>query len=120
MSARAETYDALHRPDGYRFADVRASLRVAAEQRLATSLLIPVLPGIFDGAEEVAALISLAGELREGSAILLRDLAADPLRALAAVKGRETRIGVAHALERLRHELPQLRVGSFVRPLARI
>jgi hypothetical protein len=30
-SARAETYDTLHRPDGYRFADVRASLRVAAE-----------------------------------------------------------------------------------------
>jgi pyruvate-formate lyase-activating enzyme len=120
MSARADTYDTLHRPDGYRFADVRASLRVAAEQRLATSLLIPVLPGIFDGAEEIAALISLAGELREGSAILLRDLAADPLRALAAVKGRDMRTGVAHALERLRHELPQLRVGSFVRPLARI
>ena len=120
MSARADTYDTLHRPDGYRFADVRASLRVAADQRLATSLLVPVLPGIFDGAEEIAALVSLAGELREGSAILLRDLAADPLRALAAVKGRDMRTGVAHALERLRHELPQLRVGSFVRPLARI
>jgi pyruvate-formate lyase-activating enzyme len=120
MSARADTYDTLHRPDGYRFADVRASLRVAAEQRLATSLLIPVLPGIFDRADEVAALVSLAGELREGSAILLRDLAADPLRVLESFKGREAGIGVAHALERLRHELPQLRVGSFVRPLARI
>jgi pyruvate-formate lyase-activating enzyme len=120
LSARADTYDTLHRPEGYRFADVRASLRVAAEQRLATSLLIPVLPGIFDRAEEIAALVDMAGDLREGSAILLRDLAADPLRALAAVKSREARIGVAHAVERLRHELPQLRVGSFVRPLARI
>lgn len=119
-SARADTYDVLHRPEGYRFADVRASLRIAAEQRLATSLLIPVLPGIFDRAEEIAALVDLAGELREGSAILLRDLAADPLRALAMVKGGETRLGVAHALERLREELPHLRVGSFVRPLARI
>ena len=45
-SARADTYETLHRPEAYRFADVRASLRVAAEQRLATSLVIPVLPAI--------------------------------------------------------------------------
>ena len=119
-SARADTYEALQRPEGYSFADVRASLRIAAELRLATSLLIPVLPGIFDRAEEIAALVGLAGELREGSAILLRDLAADPLRALALMKGREPSIGVARALERLRDELPHLRIGSFVRPLARI
>ena len=119
-SARADTYEALQRPEGYRFADVRASLRIAAELPLATSLLIPVLPGIFDRAEEIGALVGLAGELREGSAILLRDLAADPLRALALMKGREPSIGVARALERLREELPHLRVGSFVRPLARI
>jgi len=120
MSARAETYDTLHRPDGYRFADVRASLRVAAEQRLATSLMIPVLPGLFDRTDEIAALVGLAGDLREGGAILLRDLAADPLRTLATLKGRGLSIGVTRALERLREELPQLRIGSFVRPLARI
>jgi hypothetical protein len=110
----------LHRPDGYRFVDVRASLRVAAEQRLATSLVIPVLPGLFDRTDEIAALIDLAGELREGGAILLRDLAADPLRALATLKGRDINIGVVRALERLREDLPHLRIGSFVRPLARI
>ncbi|MGH7338825.1 MAG: radical SAM protein, partial [Myxococcota bacterium] len=120
MSARADTYESLHRPDGYRFADVRASLRVAAEQRIATSLLIPVLPGIFDRTEEIAAIIGLAEDLPEGSGILLRDLAADPLRALATVEGRATCIGIANALERLREELPHLRVGAFVRPLARI
>lgn len=119
-SARADAYETLHRPDGYRFADVRASLRVAAEQRLATSLLIPVLPGVFDRSEEVAAIVDLAGELREGSAILLRDLAADPLRALTTLKAHESYVGVARALDRLREELPHLRVGSFVRPLARI
>ena len=120
VSARAETYETLHRPEGYRFADVRASLRVAAEQRLATSLLVPVLPGVFDRTGEIEALVEVAGELPEGSAVLLRDLAADPLRAVAAVRGRDTHVGVAHALERLRDELPHLRVGSFVRPLARI
>lgn len=120
VSARADTYETLHRPEGYRFTDVRASLRVAAEQRLATSLLIPVLPGVFDRTEEVEALVALADELPEGSAVLMRDLAADPLRALAALKGRDTHVGIARALERLREELPHLRVGSFVRPLARI
>jgi len=119
-SARADTYDTLHRPEGYRFADVRAAIRVAAEQRLATSLLVPVLPGVFDRTQEIAALVELASDLPEGSAVLLRDLAADPLRALAAVKARDTHVGVARALERLREELPHLRVGSFVRPLARI
>jgi len=120
VSARADTYETMHRPEGYRFTDVRASVRVAAEQRLATSLLIPVLPGVFDRTEEIAALVALADELPEGSAVLMRDLAADPLRALAAVKSRDTNVGVARALERLREELPHLRVGSFVRPLARI
>ncbi|HUG06425.1 MAG TPA: radical SAM protein [Candidatus Limnocylindria bacterium] len=120
VSARADTYEALHRPDGYRFGDVRASIRVAAEQRLAAGLLIPVLPGIFDRTDELAALIALASELPEGSAVLVRDLAADPLRALAALKTRDAHTGIARALERLREELPHLRVGSFVRPLARI
>jgi pyruvate-formate lyase-activating enzyme len=120
LSARTDTYEVLHRPEGYRFADVRASLRAAAEQRLAMSLLIPVLPGLFDRTEEVAAFVALASELPEGSAVLLRDLAADPLRALAALKGRDAHVGVAGALERLREELPHLRVGAFVRPLARI
>jgi pyruvate-formate lyase-activating enzyme len=119
-SARADVYDTLHRPDGYRFADVRASVRIAAEQRLATSLLIPVLPGLLDRNEEVGAVVGLAGELPEGSALLLRDLAADPLRALALLKGREPHVGIARAIERLREELPHLRVGRFVRPLARI
>jgi pyruvate-formate lyase-activating enzyme len=120
VSARADTYETLHRPEGYRFADVRASIRVAAEQRLATSLLVPVMPGVFDRTEEIAALVAVADELPEGSAVLMRDLAADPLRALAAVKSRDTSVGIARALERLREELPHLHVGSFVRPLARI
>ena len=120
MSARAETYEALHRPEGYRLSDVRASIRIAADQRLATSVLIPVLPGLFDRADELDALVGLANDLPEGSGVLLRDLAADPLRALASVKGPQTHAGVARALERLREDLPHLRVGSFVRPLARI
>jgi hypothetical protein len=82
---------------------------------------VHVLPGLFDRPVEVAALIALVGDLPEGSALLLRDLHADPLRALALVPDRTNApLGIARALERIREELPSLRVGAFVRPLARV
>ena len=36
------------------------------------------------------------------------------------MKVREPHVGIARAVERLREELPHLRGGRFVRPLARI
>ncbi len=119
-SARASAYEALHRPGGYRWTDVRASLRVAAELRLTVSVLALALPGLFDRAGEIDALGSLARELPEGSALLVRDLAADPLRALSVVPDHEAPLGMTRALERLREDVPHVRVGAFVRPLARI
>lgn len=121
LSARAATYDVLHGPVGYRLPDVRASLRLLAELRISTSVLIPVLPGLFDRPVELDALIAVLAELPDGSALLLRDLHADPLRALALVADRTAEpIGVAAAVDRIRHELPHLRVGAFVRPLAKV
>jgi hypothetical protein len=118
ISARAATYEALHRPDGYRFADVRASLRLAADLRVAISVSVPVLPGLFDRPDEVDAFVALLAELPEGSALLLRDLHADPLRALALVPHRGTEpIGVPTAIERIRDEVRHVRIGAFVRPL---
>ncbi len=119
-SAVAATYDALHGPRDYRFQDVRATLRLAAELRLAISLLVLVLPGVFDRPDEHEALVALAAEMPEGSTLLLRDLHADPLRALAAAGRGEPPAGVAQTVEHLRERLPQVRVGAFVRPLARI
>jgi pyruvate-formate lyase-activating enzyme len=118
LSARAATYEALHRPDGYRFADVRASLRLAADLRVAISVSVPVLPGLFDRADEVDSLVALLAELPEGSALLLRDLHADPLRALALVPQRGAEpIGVPAAIERIRDEVRHVRIGAFIRPL---
>jgi pyruvate-formate lyase-activating enzyme len=118
LAASPAAYEALHGPDGYRFADVRASIRLAADLPIATSMLVPVLPGLFDRPDELAALIALLSDLPEGSALLLRDLHADPLRALALVPDRSAApLGVARAVERIREELPRLRVGAFVRPL---
>lgn len=120
VSARPEAYEVLHRPEGYRFGDVRASVRAAAEEKLAASLLVEVLPGIFDRPDEVDAIASLAGELPEGGTLLLRDLAADARRVIALLADRDAPVGVARAVDRLRERLPHVRVGAFVRPLARI
>ncbi|HEU5288517.1 MAG TPA: hypothetical protein VFV20_08950, partial [Candidatus Limnocylindria bacterium] len=109
VSARAATYEVMHGPDGYRLPDVRASLRVLAELRISTSVLILVLPGLFDRPVEQDALIAVLAELPEGSSLLLRDLHADPLRALALVADRTAEpTGVAAAVEHIRHELPHL------------
>ncbi len=120
VSARAPVYERLHRPRDYRWTDVRATLRLAAELRLAINLLVLALPGLFDHVDEVDALVEVASELPEGTGLHLRDLAADPLRALAEARDRRPIVGMSRAVERLREELPHVRVGAFVRPLARI
>src|SRR5438270_6583253 len=119
VSARASTYESIHGPVGYRFPDVRATLRVAADLRLSLSVLVLVLPGLFDRPEELDALVAVLAEAPEGTALLLRDLHADPLRALELVPPGEPS-GVARAIARIRDELPHIRVGAFVRPLAKV
>jgi hypothetical protein len=117
ISARAGTYESLHGPDGYRFPDVRASLRLAVELRIALTIHLLVLPGIFDRPEEIADLIALLAELPDGTSLIVRDLHADPLRALARLHSRGVEpIGVSAALGRVRSELPHVRVGAFLRP----
>ena len=119
LTARASAYEALHGPVAYRFADVRATIRLAAELRLSLSIEVRVHPGIFDRAEEIDALVAILAEAPEGTALLLRDLHADPLRVLALLPAGEP-IGIARAVARLRDELPHIRVGAFVRPLAKV
>jgi pyruvate-formate lyase-activating enzyme len=120
ISARAATYEALHGPD-YRFSEVRASLRLGAELRVSLSVLVPVLPGIFDRPDELTELVALLSELPAGSTLLVRDLHADPLRALARVYTRGVEpLGIAVALKRIAEQAGHVRVGSFVRPSARV
>ena len=99
----------------HRFTDVRASLRLAAELRLAVSVLVLVLPGVFDRAEELSELIAVLSELPDGSALVVRDLHADPLRALARLQSRGVEpVGVSAALDRIKQEVRHIRVGAFV------
>jgi pyruvate-formate lyase-activating enzyme len=117
-SARAATYETFHGPDNYRFPDVRAALRLAIELRLAVTIHLLVLPGVFDRPEEVADLLALLGELPAGTTLLVRDLHADPLRALARLHSRGIEpIGVAAAIERVRTDAAHVRLAAFVQPV---
>jgi hypothetical protein len=119
-SARAETYEAIHRPSGYRFADVRATVAATAASGVALSLRALVLPGLFDREDEIDAIASLAGGLARGSSLLFADLAVDPAIVPRVVPRGPAPMGVAMAVAALRERLPDLRFASQPRPLARL
>jgi len=119
-SARAETYEAIHRPDGFRFADVRASIAIAIAAKISVALRVLTLPGLTDRRREVDALVGLAGELPEGSSLVLCDLAADPQRALAVAPPSEPADGMKRMLDRLRTDAAHLEILALPRPLVRL
>jgi pyruvate-formate lyase-activating enzyme len=119
-SARAETYDAIHRPEGFRFADVRASLANAIAAKVAVALRVLTLPGLTDRRQELDALVHLAHDLPAGSSLVLRDLAADPPRALAIAPSAEPPLGMDRLLDRLRTDAAHLEIVAVARPLVRL
>jgi pyruvate-formate lyase-activating enzyme len=120
VSARAETYEALHRPEGFRFADVRTSIATAIAAKASVALRVLALPGLTDRKRELDALVGLAGDLPAGSSIVLRDLAADPQRALQVAPSTETALGMDRMLDRLRTDAGHLEIVALPRPLVRL
>jgi pyruvate-formate lyase-activating enzyme len=119
-SARAETYEVLHRPEGFRFADVRASIAVAIAAKISVALRVLTLPGLTDRARELDALVGVAGDLPPGSSLILCGLAADPQRALRIAGDADAAVGMDRMLERLRAEAGHLRIVGLPRPLVRL
>jgi pyruvate-formate lyase-activating enzyme len=119
-SARAETYEVIHRPDGFRFADVRASLAHAISAKIAVALRVLALPGLTDRTRELDALVGLAGELPTGASLILSALAADPQRALRIAPSAEAVVGMDRMLDRLRTDAGHLRIVALPRPLVRL
>jgi molybdenum cofactor biosynthesis enzyme MoaA len=120
VSARAETYEAIHRPDGFRFADVRASLGHAIAGKVSVALRVLALPGLTDRARELDALIGLTGDLPAGGSLILSDLSADPQRALRIAPSADVVSGMDRLLDRLRTDATHLRIVALPRPLVRL
>ena len=115
ISAIARTYEAYYRPDGYRWADVRRSLHLVAEHGIALNINLLVLPGLTDRPDEVDAFVALLREL-PGGVVQLRNLNADPRRALAVFGPARALLGIRRAIERYGREAPHFALGSFTRP----
>ena len=118
-SARPPLYDAYYRPVGYRFDDVRESMRLARDAGVYLALNLLTFPGITDREGEVRALSELIGELGVRQ-VQTRNLALDPEQYLAVARttaAPDQPLGIAEMVRRLKREHPGLVVGNFARGL---
>ncbi len=115
-SALGPTYTGYYLPRSYRWDDVRASIRIAKESGIYTTLNYLVFPGVTDREEELDALLNLIRDARPDM-IQMRNLSIDPelyLRTVPSVRGKC--LGIRTVLRALRRECPWLEIGYFNRP----
>src|SRR5262249_22140837 len=99
--------------------DVKQSLMLARDAGVYSSINLLCFPGLVDAEDEVEALVNFAREtgLR---LIQLRNLNIDPevlLPRMPAPAGRT--MGMRRFIDVLRHELPEVELGNFSRPVTR-
>jgi pyruvate-formate lyase-activating enzyme len=121
ISGHPEIYTAYYRPIGYRFEDVKESLKRAGEEGLYSSINLLSFPGMIDREREVEALLNLINEtgLR---LIQLRNLNIDPevlLPRMPALNSMGKALGMREMIAILRREAPQVEIGNFTRPIPR-
>ncbi len=107
-----ELYTSYYQPRNYSFADVTASVRMAADNGLQVCLNYLVMPGWNDAEEEVEALVRFVHE-QGVTMIQLRNLNIDPDLYAEWVRRPGGRVlGVPAMLARLKSECPSLRLGN--------
>ncbi|MBI3987268.1 MAG: radical SAM protein [Lentisphaerae bacterium] len=112
-SARPGAYRAYFQPHGYSPADVEASLAMARACKLVTSINLLVFPGVTDTPQEYDALARLLKKHRPDS-LQLRNLCIDPDVYLGLFpRPRMRPMGIRAWLDRLRRDIPGLRIGNF-------
>ncbi|GHO45107.1 radical SAM protein [Ktedonospora formicarum] len=121
ISGHPETYTAYYRPVGYRFEDVKESLKRAGEEGLYSSINLLCLPGMIDREREVEALLAFVREtgLR---LIQLRNLNIDPevlLPKMPDLASMGKALGMREFIDTLHREVPEVAIGNFTRPIKR-
>jgi pyruvate-formate lyase-activating enzyme len=116
-SVREPLYNAYYRPNGYRFADVKDSIKTMKKAGGFVSLNYFLQPGITDSLNEYEALVEFLGELRPDM-IQLRNLNIDPDWYLAnlpqeTAMAARAPLGIAAWLKKLRQRFPALSFGYF-------
>ena len=117
-SAQEPWYNAYYKPRGYRFDDLKDSLKAVVQAGGKASINYFVFPGVSDREREVEALLDLVEETGL-HLIQWRNLNLDPDLYLKTLGGADAlhaagdAIGVKAMLDELRLQNPQLRFGYF-------
>ncbi|GAC1390261.1 MAG: radical SAM protein [Ktedonobacteraceae bacterium] len=122
ISGHSETYTVYYRPIGYRFEDVKESLKRASDAGLYSSINLLCFPGMIDREREVEALITLIKDT-DLKLIQLRNLNIDPEVLLPRMPALDTMgkaLGMRTMIEMLRREVPNVEIGNFSRPVRRV
>lgn len=113
-SVQEERYNLYHRPKGYRFEDVKQSIRVMKNAGRFVSLNYFILPGFTDSEQEFDTLSHFIEELSP-DLIQLRNLNIDPEWYLSSIQfpQHEKALGIRNWFGQLQHRFPALRFGYF-------
>lgn len=117
-SVQEHHYLRYYRPKGYRFDDVKKSIKFMKGHGKFVSLNYFILPGFTDSVQEFEGLCTFVEELKPDF-IQLRNLNMDPEWYLETIgfEPTEAALGVRHWLKMLKKEFPTLRFGYFNPPL---
>ena len=122
ISGHPETYAAYYRPIGYRFEDVKESLKRARDAGVYSSINLLCFPGMIDREREVEALLAFVKET--GLCLIqLRNLNIDPdvlLPRMPPLESMGRALGMRSLIEILREEAPEVEIGNFSRPVQRV
>jgi pyruvate-formate lyase-activating enzyme len=118
FSFRQELFEAYYRPRGYSIEEVMECARVARREGAQLTINLLTFPGVSDSPEELELTIRTLTSL-EVEQLQLRSLNVDPHWLLGRMPRLGAGIGLERMAERLRLELPELRLGNFTRPLER-
>lgn len=113
-SVQEERYTLYYRPKGYRFEDVRQSVRVMKDAGGFVSLNYFILPGFTDSEQEFTSLRQFIEDLSPDF-IQLRNLNMDPEWYLSTIQApvNEKTLGIREWFRQLRNQFPALRYGYF-------
>jgi len=114
-SAQEPWYNAYYRPRGYRFADVKESVKVVADAGGFASINYFAFPGVSDREKELEALL---GFIRDTGLRLIqwRNLNLDPdlyLETLGDLEGAGKALGLKFVFEEVKRRFPKIRYGYF-------
>jgi pyruvate-formate lyase-activating enzyme len=110
-SSHPKYFNRYHRPKGFGFDDVVASLAAAKRKGIFTSVNLLVLPGFTDREDEVEGWAALIRKTRL-NLVQMRNLNIDPDLYLQAM-GEGGGIGISRMIEALKREFPSLQFGYF-------